>query len=336
VYERPPVAAPAKATRTNNALSDTVVGPSVSRYRNALLFFTLAALWGGSFVAIEIGLEFYPPVLYAAYRFDFAAVILVSYVLLTRDAPLPTTRADLLAIVLAGGFTVAANNSLLFVGQQYTTSGIAAVTYSLVPIVTAAVAGLISQGSGLDARGALGVILGLVGVALVAQPDPQNLAGGVTIGVALVFLGVIAVSIGSVGLRELETTFSSIETTAWAMLAGGFFMHLFSLGLAEPQKLPVTEPMAIIALGFLSVFASAAAYSIYFTLLDRVGAFQINLVSYVVPVVATVAGWALLGEAVTVYTIVGFCIIVVGFVLLKRAAIRRELPKVRGAIGNWF
>lgn len=308
----------------------------MSRYRNLLLFFTLAALWGGSFVAIEIGLEFYPPVLYAAYRFDLAAAILVGYVLLTREAPLPATRSDLLAILLAGGFTVAGNNSLLFVGQQYTTSGIAAVTYSLVPIMTAAVAGVIAEGSGLDVRGALGVVLGLVGVAFVAQPDPANLTGGVTIGVGLVFLGVISVSIGSVGLRQLDTTFSSIETTAWAMLAGGLFMHGFSVGLGESQQLPVTDPMAVVALGFLSVFASAAAYSIYFTLLDRLGAFQINLVSYVVPVIATLAGWALLGEPVTGYTVVGFCIIVVGFVLLKRAAIRRELPKLRAAAGGWF
>lgn len=306
----------------------------MSRYRNAVLFFALAALWGGSFVAIEVGLDFYPPVLFAAYRFDFAALILVSYVLLTRDAPLPKTGSDILAIVLAGGFTVAGNNSLLFVGQQYTTSGIAAVTYSLVPIMTAAVAGVIADGSGLDTRGAIGVLLGLVGVALVAQPDPANITGGVTIGVALVFLGVISVAIGSVGLRELETSFSSIEVTAWAMLAGGIFIHAFSVGLGEQQGLPVSDPKAVIALVFLSVFASAAAYSIYFTLLNRVGAFQINLVSYVVPVLATVAGWALLNESVTVYTVVGFCIIVVGFVLLKRAAIRRELPRFRAAIGR--
>jgi len=306
----------------------------VSNYRNALLFFTLAALWGGSFVAIEVGLEFYPPVLYAAYRFDLAAAVLVGYVLFTRDAPLPTRRADLIAILLAGGFTVAGNNSLLFVGQQFTTSGIAAVTYSLVPVMTAAVAGVIADGSGLDRRGALGVLLGLVGVTFVAQPDPGNVTGGVTVGVGLVFLGVIAVSIGSVGLRTLDTSFSSIETTAWAMLAGGLLMHLFSVGLGEPQTAPVADPMALAALGFLGTFASAAAYSIYFTLLDREGAFQINLVSYVVPVVATVAGWSLLGEAVTGYTVVGFLVIVVGFVLLKRAAIRRELPKLRAALSG--
>jgi len=64
---------------------------------------------------------------------------------------------------------------LLFVGQQYTTSGIASITYSLVPIATAAVAAAwIGGGSDLDARGGLGVVLAFIGVGLVAQPDPRT------------------------------------------------------------------------------------------------------------------------------------------------------------------
>jgi len=93
---------------------------------------------------------------------------------------------------------------LLFVGQQYTTSGIASITYSLVPIATAAVAAAWIGGSDLDARGGLGVVLAFIGVGLVAQPDPANLAGGVTIGVGLISIGVIAVAVGSVGLRTVR------------------------------------------------------------------------------------------------------------------------------------
>ena len=91
----------------------------MSRYRDVLLFFLLAGLWGGSFVAIEVGLAYYPPVLYAAYRFDIAALVLVTYVLLTESAPLPRTHGDAAAIGLSGGLNVAINNSLLFAGQQY-------------------------------------------------------------------------------------------------------------------------------------------------------------------------------------------------------------------------
>ena len=308
----------------------------MSRYRDVVLFFTLALLWGGSFVAIEVGLDYYPPLLFAAYRFDAAALALVSYVLLTESGALPSTRGDAAAIGLSGGLSVAANNSLLFVGQQYTTSGIASITYSLVPIATAAVAAVWIGGSDLDARGALGVVLAFVGVGLVAQPDPANLAGGVTIGVGLISIGVIAVSIGSVGLRTVETSFSSVALTGWAMLFGALLIHGFSVGAGEPQQLPSTALPAVGSLLFLGVLSSAVAYAIYFTLLDRLGAFEINLVSYVVPVVATVAGAVLLAEPVTPLTVAGFAVIVVGFALLKRHAIADEVPRILARVGGLF
>ncbi|WP_435096997.1 DMT family transporter [Halorubrum sp. N11] len=308
----------------------------MSRYRDIVLFLALALLWGGSFVAIEVGLDYYPPVLYAAYRFDIAALVLVSHVLLTEAGPLPRTRGDAAAIGFSGGLSVAANNSLLFVGQQYTTSGIASITYSLVPIATAAVAAAWIGGSDLDARGGIGVVLAFIGVGLVAQPDPANLAGGVTIGVGLISIGVLAVAVGSVGLRTVETTFSSVALTAWAMLFGALLIHGFSLGLGEPQRLPSTALPAVGALLFLGVLASAVAYVIYFTLLDRLGPFEINLVSYAVPVVATVTGAVLLAEPVTALTIAGFAVIVVGFGLLKRRAIADEVPRLRSLVGGLF
>ena len=308
----------------------------MSRYRDVLLFFTLATLWGGSFVAIEVGLNYYPPILYAAFRFDVAALVLVSYVLLTESSPLPRTRGDLAAIGFSGGLSVAANNSLLFVGQQYTTSGIASITYSLVPIATATVAAAWIGGSDLDARGALGVVLAFVGVGLVAQPDPANLAGGVTIGVGLISVGVLAVAVGSVGLRTVTTSFSSIALTGWAMLFGAVLIHGLSVGLGETQQFPVAELPAVGSLLFLGVLSSAVAYTIYFTLLDRLGPFEINLVSYVVPVVATVAGAVLLAEPVTPLTVAGFLVIVVGFALLKRHAIADEVPRLLSRVGGLF
>ncbi|EMA59208.1 DMT family transporter [Halorubrum lipolyticum] len=306
----------------------------MSRYRDVALFFALALLWGASFVAIEVGLDYYPPVLYAAYRFDLAALVLVTYVLVTEAAPLPRTRGDAAAIGFSGGLSVAVNNSLLFVGQQYTTSGIASITYSLVPIATAAVAAAWIGDSDLDARGGLGVVLAFVGVGLVAQPDPANLAGGVTVGVGLISVGVIAVAVGSVGLRTVETSFSSVALTGWAMLFGALLIHGFSLGLGEPQRLPSTALPAIGSLLFLGVLASAVAYVIYFTLLDRLGPFEINLVSYVVPVVATVTGAVLLAEPVTALTVAGFAVIVVGFGLLKRRAIATGVPQLLSRIAG--
>ncbi|MFC7068505.1 DMT family transporter [Halobaculum lipolyticum] len=302
----------------------------MSSLRNAALFLALGLCWGGSFPAIEVGLTELRPLLLGAYRFDLGALVALGYVFATADDPLPRTRADRGAVVVAAVLFVVANIAFLAYGQQYTTGGVASIVYSLNPILTTFfTVWLLGEGS-LDLRGYVGVALGVVGVGIVAQPSPSALGGETTVGVALVFVAAVAVSLGSVLTRRLNPESDALPRTAWGMALGAVMLHGLSLAAGEPQPLPTAlSPVVLASLAFLGVFASAIAYAIYFGLLDLLGPFEINLVSYVVPVVATVAGAAVLSEPVTPLTVVGFCVVVAGFALLKREAIRRELRSRR-------
>ena len=301
----------------------------MTRYRDALLFVGLAVAWGGSFVAIEIGLTDFPPVLLAAFRFYLGAATLLAYVLVRDDDPWPRTRGDAVGILAGGVLLVAANSVFLFVGQQYTTGGVAAVVYSLVPVLTAGFAALLLGNVRLTALDVLGIVVGLVGVALVADPDLTALADGSATGELLVLAAVVSVSLGSVLVQRSENTCSPLSLTAWAMAVGSVVTHLVSIALGEPFD--VTAGIRpLVALVFLGVAASAVGYGIYFTLLDRLGSLQINLVSYVVPVVAAIAGWLLIDERLPPSALVGFLVIFVGFLLVKRRALRDELGTVFG------
>lgn len=107
--------------------------------RRAAIFFALSSLFfGGTFVAAKAGLEYFPPLLFVALRFDVAAVLLGGYVLLTssREELLPSTRGDFIGILATGGLVIGLANALLFVGQQYATSAVGAIVFSLNPILT--------------------------------------------------------------------------------------------------------------------------------------------------------------------------------------------------------
>ncbi|UIO98661.1 DMT family transporter [Halobaculum sp. CBA1158] len=298
----------------------------MSSARNATLFLALGVCWGGSFPAIEVGLTELRPLLLGAYRFDLGAAVALAYVFARSDDPVPSSRTDLWAVLVAGLLFVVANIAFLAYGQRYTTGGIASIVYSLNPILTTFfTVWLLGEGS-LDARGYAGVVLGVLGVALVAQPSPSDLAGDTTVGVALVFVAAVAVSFGSVATRWLDPDSEALPRTAWGMALGAVILHGLSVAIGEPQPSPAAlSPAVIASLAFLGVFASAVGYAIYFGLLDLLGPFEINLVSYVVPVVATVSGAVLLSEPVTPLTVVGFAVVVVGFVLVKREAVRRAL-----------
>lgn len=303
--------------------------------RRALGFFALASVFfGGTFVAAKAGLAYFPPLLFVALRFDVAAAVLFTYVVLTtpRGDLLPKTRGDVLGILATGGLAIGLANALLFVGQQYASSGVGAIIFSLNPILTPVFAALLLADERLSARGAVGMAIGLVGVGLVIQPDPANLLGGDAVGKAILFAGAASGALGSVLIRWAGGSLSSTVRTAWALPVSALMTHLFSWGAGESAHAIIWTPEALLALGYVGIFAGAVAYIAYFGLLDEVGAIQGNLVFYVVPIVATLGGAALLGESVSALTLVGFLTIFVGFAVLGSKGIEAEVERVRRVV----
>jgi drug/metabolite transporter (DMT)-like permease len=142
----------------------------MSRLVDVSLFLLLSVLWGLSFPAIAVGLDYLPPLLFAAFRYDVAAVLLLAVAVLRIDVWLPRGRNNLAAIC-GGGLFLVAGNGLLFIGQQTVPSGVAAILQALVPIITALWA-FVLLGERLSRIGALGVATGHLGTVLVAQHEP--------------------------------------------------------------------------------------------------------------------------------------------------------------------
>jgi len=294
------------------------------RYRNAIAFLALGAIWGSAFVAIKAGLSAFPPVLFAALRYDVAGVLVLGYAAIVTD-PLPGNRRDLAAIAVGAALLIAGYHALLFVGERETTSATAAVIVSLSPVLTAGFARLALPEERLSAPGVLGLVLGFAGVVVIARPDPARLLASDVLGPALVLGAALSFALGSVLTRWLDADLSIEAMEGWSMVGGAVLMHLLSLALGESPAAISWTPTAVVSLGYLSLVASALGFLVYFALLDRLGPVEINLVSYVAPVFAALAGFLFLGEVIDVATAGGFVVILFGFVLIKRDAIRETV-----------
>jgi len=307
----------------------------VTRFRNFALFLVLAAVWGSAFMAIKAGLAYFPPVLFAAIRYDIAAVLMLGYAVYAVDDPIPRSRSDWLAVGVGGLFLIAGYHAFLFVGQTdpAVTSAAASVIVSLNPVLTTGAARAFLPSERLTAVGVAGLLLGLAGVVVISQPDPSNLLADGVVAKALVFAAAACFALGAVLTRRLDADLPIETMEAWSMLLGAGIMHGVAVGLGESFADVVWSTEALAALGYLSVAASAVGFLIYFDLLERLGPIEINLVSYVAPVFAALSGWAFLDETPTLATALGFLIIFAGFLLVKRRAIRRELVDVRR--GGW-
>ncbi|KZN25526.1 transporter [Haladaptatus sp. R4] len=305
----------------------------MTRYRNVLLFVILAAFWGSAFMAIRAGLEFIPPVLFAAIRYDVAGVLMLAYAIYVTDRWRPRTRGEWTLVLVGGALMIAAYHSFLFIGERRTPSAAAAIIVSLSPILTSGFARIFLPSERLTPAGIAGLLLGFVGVAVLSLSNSGSGESLTTtvIPQLLVFLAAFSFALGSVLTQRIEAELPIETMEAWSMLLGALMMHAISVARPSESFSAIRwTPDAIAAIAYLSIFASAIGFLIYFDLLDRLGAVEINLVSYVAPLFAALTGWYFLDEVVTPLTVVGFCIVFAGFCLLKRNAISRELPRITG------
>ncbi|GAB3699209.1 DMT family transporter [Halorubrum pallidum] len=281
-------------------------------------FVLLATLWGTSFVAIEAGLHYFPPLLFAGVRYAVAGTIVLAFAVIVSDRFVPRGRDEWLGVAVAGTFVIAAYHGLLYVGELYVSGAVAAVIVSLSPVLTATFAAALLPGERLGPVEIGGFALGIVGVVVIADPVSSGLGSSALLGVALAFAGAVAFSLGAVLLRPLRTDLPVAALQGWAMVLGAGQLFVGAGLLGESPASIVWNATTVASLTYLTLLSGVVAFLIYFALLDTVGPAQLHLVGYAEPVVAAVGSWALLGQLIEAEAVLGFLAILAGFLALER------------------
>ena len=294
------------------------------------MFLLLALFWGSSFVAIEVGLHEFPPLFFAGVRYLLAGGLFVGIAVLSTDRLLPETRTDVAAIAVVATFLIFANNAFLYLGEQIVSGAIASIVLSLAPVLTVVFASLALERGLPRLHEALGFVLGMAGVVVVAQPDPGSIDMTHLVGIGLVLLAAASFAAGGVLSRRVRSGMPIQSIQAWAMLSGATMLFTGSLLRGESVAALEVSRTGLLSLGYLVMFSGVLAYLIYFTLLDRVGPSQLNLVGYLEPVTAAMVAWVLLGDAITPTMVLGFTLIALGFTAIRRDLVVRILDAPYG------
>ncbi len=278
----------------------------------------LALVFGSAFFFSQLGLRSFGPLTVAAGRVGIAAVVLTSIALL-RGRRFPGDPRILLALLVMGALNNAVPFSLISWGQTRIDSGLAAILNATTPIFTVLLAHLVGD-ERLSLRRLAGVIFGFAGVAVLIGPaalmrlDPSDLA---ELGILLAAVCYACAGLWGRQFRQLPT-----EIAAAGMLIGSSLIMLpASLIFEHPWAVsPSAESVAaIVALALLS---TVIAYLLYFRLLVRVGATNLLLVTFLLPVVALALGAAFLSERVQAVDLIGLGSIMTGLAAIDGRVFR--------------
>jgi drug/metabolite transporter (DMT)-like permease len=268
-------------------------------------------LWASAFAGIRIALDAYTPTHLATVRYMVASAVLVIYALLTR-MPLPKVR-DLPAILLCGfvGFTL--YNLLLNAGEQTVSTGVASFVVSS-EIGVIAVLATLFLGERLRALGWIGVLTCLLGVLIISF----SLGDGFQFspGALLVFGATLSISVYSVMQKPLLRRYSAIQVTTYAIWAGTLCLLILSpTAITTVAAAPVGATLAVVYMG---IFPGVIAYIAWSYVLSRIPASRAGSFLAIIPLVALLIGWLLLGEVPPLVAMFGGAVVLTGVLLVNR------------------
>ena len=299
----------------------------MNRYWPMLLL--LAAVWGASYLFIKVAVDEVEPAPMMAFRTLLAAAVLLGYVVwrLGREGAFAELRAAWRHCLVLGVLNAALPFWLIAWGEKHIDSGLAAVVQASVPIFNALLVLRFLPHERLTRTRAVGLAIGIVGVAVVTgiHPEGGNLA--ILGALAVVLSSLSYAGAGVYGQRAVSGTAGPV-LAAGSMLAGGLILTPFAL-FQLPDAVPSLEATA--SMLALALLGTALAQLILFRMLALHGSSRLSLVTYLMPGFALVYGALILDEEITAATLGGLALILAGVALASGAVKfpRRETATVR-------
>ena len=293
------------------------MSPPASSRLDWFLFILLGFLWGSSYLFIKIGVDAgLQPFTLVTLRLLIGLALLAVVVAVAREA-LPRERRTYGHLVVMGFFSVALPFMLITWAEQSVDSSLAAVLTAAVPLFVIPFAALILRDERITLNKVIGILIGLVGVAIVVGFDPASLVGDELVAELALIGAAMSYAIGGVYARRNVTGLRPMIPALFQVAFALVMVAIPAIVLEGPIRLDI-KPEALLAVIWLGLLGSGAAYLVFFRLLGHWGATRTSLVAYLLPIWGIALGALVLAEPIDVRLILGTALVIGGIALVNR------------------
>ena len=290
----------------------------------------MALLWGPAFLFIKVVVEEVPPFTLVTARVGLAGIVLY-FILLAQGGRLPKLGPIWKHFVIVGLLYSALPYVLLSWGEQYINSALAAILIGTVPLFTALLSHLFTTSEQLTPAKTTGILVGLGGLLLLLAP--ALLAGVQATTWGLVAAIVAAASYAGAVVyskHHLHGLPPLVAPTAQLLTAS---IILLPLSLIVERPWTLSMPSWPVAGSFLtlSILCTAIVFVVYYRAMESIDAINLSMVTYLIPIVATILGVMVLNERLGGHTILGSILIFVSMMMVNGVFRAAGRPRLRSA-----
>lgn len=289
--------------------------------------FVVCLVWGTTYFAIRIGVETFPPFLFAAVRQVIAGGLLLLGLRLTGN--LKVSKSDFLYQSVPGVLMVALGNGVIGWCERFISSGLAALILSLIPVFVVLSSYLLA----FDKRKPHGLIisgllLGCLGIVLIFRDNLKDLANPAYFtGMLIAFGACLAWALGSVFAKyKTGNNKHVLQNAALQLFSGGIALFIFSAFLDDYSELKTVTSSSIWALVYLIVVGSVIAYSAFVYALKHLPIGISSLYAYINPFIAILLGFLFLNEKLTGITLLALLVTLSGVYCINKGYQKMNAP----------
>ena len=288
--------------------------PTSSRDRTLALIAlgVVYIVWGSTYVGIRLVIAHMPPFVAAAIRFLLAGGALLLFTLVSGRWTRPT-REQLRNAILVGILLMGIGNGLIMWAQKSIPSGITALLVATFPLWLTLAEALMSRGASLRLPVVSGVLVGLVGVLMIAAArDDVSFTGAGTPIAALIAVQAASIcwTIGYIKAKSLKERLPLLMASGLEMTSGGLFLLLQSIVYREEWGRVLRAPWTAWAgILFLAVFGSIIGFTAFSFTRHTLPSHIVGTYAYVNPLVAVIFGRLFFAESISHQTVIGGALI---------------------------
>lgn len=291
--------------------------------RGLILFAALGVAWGIPYLFIKIAVGELEPAMVVLGRSALAAALLLPLALYRKEV-LPVLRRwkPMLAYTVV---EIVVPWFFLSSAERHLPSSTAGLLLAAVPLVGVAVAFFVGRPAKLSGLNWLGIAVGMLGVAALVGLD---VGGSDLFAVGQMAVVAIGYALGPAILSKWVPDLPGVGVVAVSLAGAAItYVPIVLLTGAWPTAWPSTQ--VIVSIVVLAVICSALAFLLMVALIGEIGPVRATAITYVNPAVAIIAGVLVLGEQPSVWTFVGFALVLLGSWLVtkrRRDAVAESAP----------
>jgi drug/metabolite transporter (DMT)-like permease len=292
-----------------------------------LLFAAVSLLWGVPYLFIKVAVAELPPVTVVFGRVVLAALLLGPVA--ARRGALRGLRGRLPWLLLVALLEITVPFLLISIGEQHITSSLTGLLIAALPLFVALLASHFDAAGRVGGVRLLGLVVGIGGVAALLGVD----IGGdraQLFGAAMVLLATCCYASSTLVVKHAFSDAPMLGVVTAATMIASVLLAPFAAAFTPARMPSLHVILALLALGAL---CTAAALTMFFTLIVEAGPSRAAVITYLNPAVAVALGVAVLGEPLTVAIVAGFVLIIAGSWLSTRppTTLPARLAAMRGS-----